>query len=224
MLYTCEDLDRVMAHVGMERAVIFGHSMGVQVALEFQRRYPQRAVGLVLLCGSYGNVLDTFHDDTVLKRAFPLLKKLIEAFPQPAARLTRMALSTEIAIRVAMETEMDKQRIRREDVAPYFDHLSKMDPVIFVRSLDSLAEHSAWEHLPYIDVPVLILGGERDSFTPVWLSRRMADAIPRSELVMVPSGTHTLPLEQPKLITEKVTAFIEQRVLPSLAAAPAKTA
>jgi len=224
MLYTCEDLDRVMAHVGMERAVIFGHSMGTQVALEFQRRYPQRCVGLALICGSYGNVLDTFHDDTVLKRAFPLLKRLIEAFPQPAAKLTRLALSTEIAIRVALETEMDKQRIRREDVVPYFDHLSKMDPVIFVRSLKSVAEHSAWEHLPHIEVPVLIVGGERDSFTPLWLSRRMADAIPRSELVILANGTHTAPLEQPELVSEKVMGFIDQRVLPALAEAPAKIA
>jgi len=225
MLYTCEDLDQVMAHVGMERAVIFGHSMGVQVSLEFQRRYPQRCVGLSLLCGSYGNVLDTFHDDTVLKRAFPLLKRLIEAFPAPAARLTRMALSTELAVKVALEMgEMDKQQIRKEDVRPYFDHLSKMDPVIFARSLDSLAEHSAWEHLPHIDVPVLIVGGEKDSFTPVWLSRRMADAIPHAELVMVPNGTHTLPLERPELISEKVNAFIDQRVLPAFARPPAKSA
>ncbi|HEY8208982.1 MAG TPA: alpha/beta hydrolase [Myxococcaceae bacterium] len=225
MLYTCEDLDRVMAHVGMERAVIFGHSMGVQVALEFQRRYLQRCVGLSLLCGSYGNVLDTFHDDTVLKRAFPILKLLAESFPKPAAKLTRFVLSTELAIRVALETEMDKQRIRREDVVPYFDHLSKMDPVIFVRSLESLAEHSAWEHLPHIEVPVLIVGGERDSFTPLWLSHRMADAIPRSELVIIPGGTHTAPLEQPALVSERVLGFIERRVLPALdaaAAAPAK--
>ncbi|HYV44530.1 MAG TPA: alpha/beta hydrolase [Myxococcaceae bacterium] len=225
MLHTCQDLDRVMAHVGMERAVIFGHSMGVQVALEFQRMYPQRCVGLALLCGSYGNVLDTFHDDTVLKRAFPLLKKLIEAFPAPSARLIRTVLSSELALKVALESgEMDKQRIRREDVIPYFDHLSKMDPVIFFRSLGSLAEHSAWEHLPHIEVPVLIVAGEKDSFTPVWLSRRMADAIPRAELVILENGTHTAPLEQPKLVSEKVQGFIDQRVLPAFAQAPAKSA
>ncbi|HVE81717.1 MAG TPA: alpha/beta hydrolase [Myxococcales bacterium] len=218
MLYTCDDLDRVMAHVGMEKAVIFGHSMGVQVALEFQRRYPGRCAGLALLCGSYGNVLDTFHDDTVLKRAFPLLRMLIERFPHPAAAFTRLLFSTELAVRLGLETEMDKRRIHREDVVPYFDHLAKMDPVVFVRSLDSLAEHSAWEHLPHIDVPSLVLGGERDSFTPVWLSRRMADAIPGSELVIVPAGTHTLPLEQPALVWETVQGFLDRRVLPALAA------
>src|ERR1043165_7729997 len=116
---------------------------------------------------------------------------------------------------------MNKQLIRREDVIPYFDHLSKMDPVVFVRSLESLAEHSAWDHLPFIDVPVLIIGAERDSFTPIWLSRRMADAIPGSELEIVPGTTHTMPLEQPALVASRVLGFIEQRVLPALAAAEA---
>jgi pimeloyl-ACP methyl ester carboxylesterase len=224
MPYTSEDLDRLMTHVGMERAVIFGHSMGSQVALEFQRRYPQRVLGLVTLNGSYGNALDTFHDDTVLKRVFPLIKRMVETFPRPSARLIRLILSTELAVRIGLETEMDKRRIRREDVVPYFDHLSQMDPMVFIRSLQTAAEHSAWEHLPHIDVPVLILGGERDTFTPAWLSRRMADAIPRAELVIFPDGTHTLPLEQPKLISEKVLAFIDQRVLPALAGATAKSA
>jgi len=216
MLYTCDDLDRLMAHVGMERAVIFGHSMGVQVALEFQRRHASRCVGLSLLCGSYGNVLDTFHDGTLLKRAFPVLRFLVERFPRPAAQLTRFLLSTELALRVGLEAEMNKQLIRRKDVVPYFDHLSRMDPVVFVRSLDSLAEHSACEHLPHTDVPVLIFGGEHDSFIPPWLSRRMADAIPGAELVIVEGGTHTLPLEQPALVSGRVLGFLQERVLPAL--------
>ena len=216
MLYFCEDLDRVMEHVGMKEAVIFGHSVGTQVSLEFQRRYPQRCVGVALICGSYGHVLDTWHDNTLLKRAFPALRLLIERFPRPFAKVIRFSLSTELAIRLALETEMNKHLIRREDVVPYFDHLASMDPVVFVRSLETMAEHSAWEHLPHIDVPVLIVGAERDSFTPIWLSRRMADAIPESELVVFPGTTHTLPLEQPALLSEKVLSFIERRVLPSL--------
>src|SRR5215218_2180122 len=67
MDYHCDDLARVMDAAGLERAVLFGHSMGVQVVLEFHRRHPERVAGLVLVCGSYGNPLDTFHDSTYLK-------------------------------------------------------------------------------------------------------------------------------------------------------------
>lgn len=213
MLYTCEDLSRIMDAAGMEKAVVFGHSMGVQVALEFHRRYSDRVAGLVLICGSYGNPLDTFHDDTLLRKVFPSLRTLVERFPRAAAKLTRVGLSTELAVQYALTVEANRELMQRADLIPYFDHLAKMDPVVFVRTLDSLAEHTAWDHLPHVDVPALILGGEKDSFTPLWLSRRMADAIPGAEFVIVPGGTHTTPLEQPTLVAERIHRFLTTRVL-----------
>jgi len=213
MMYTCEDLSRLMDAAQMARAVVFGHSMGVQVALEFHRRYSHRVAGLVLLCGSYGNPLDTFHDDTMLRKIFPSLRTLVERFPRAAAKLTRVGLSTELALQYALTVEANRELMQRADLIPYFDHLARMDPVVFVRTLDALAEHTAWDHLPHIDVPSLVVGGEKDSFTPVWLSRRMAEAIPGAEFVIVPGGTHTTPLEQPTLVGERIHRFLASRVL-----------
>jgi pimeloyl-ACP methyl ester carboxylesterase len=82
----------------------------------------------------------------------------------------------------------------------------------FVRTLDSLKDHSAWDHLPFVDVPTLVVGGEGDRFTPVWLSQRMAEHIPQAEYVFVPGGTHTAPLERPGLVNGAVERFLgEQR-------------
>ncbi|WP_342374186.1 alpha/beta hydrolase [Myxococcus stipitatus] len=212
MLYTCDDLQRVMDAAGMERAVLFGHSMGVQVALEFHRRYARRVQGLVLLCGSYGNPLDTFHDSNVLKKMFPTLRRVVERFPEQSARLIHAALRTELAVQLAITLEMNRERIARNDLAPYFEHLARMDPVVFVRTLDSLAEHSAWDHLLHVDVPTLVVAGERDKFTPGWLSRKMAARIPESELVVIPDGTHTAPLEAPGLVELRVERFLRERL------------
>jgi pimeloyl-ACP methyl ester carboxylesterase len=212
MFYTCDDLNRVMDAAGLERAVIFGHSMGVQVALEFHRRFAHRVQGLVLVCGSYGTPLDTFHDSPFLKRAFPFLRQLVERFPSRAARLTRSLLSTELAIQVALTVELNRDLLQRADLEPYFEHLAKMDPVVFVRTLDSLASHSAYDHLRHVDVPTLVIAGEKDKFTPSWLSRKMAAHIPGAELMMVPQGTHTAPLEQPELVELRVERFLKERL------------
>ena len=212
MFYTCDDLNRVMDAAGMERAVIFGHSMGVQVALEFHRRFAHRVQGLVLVCGSYGTPLDTFHDSPFLKRVFPFLRQLVERFPSRTARLTRALLSTELAIQVALTLELNRDLLHRADLEPYFEHLAKMDPVVFVRTLDSLASHSAWNHLRHVDVPTLVIGGEKDKFTPAWLSRKMAAHIPGAELMMVPQGSHTAPLEQPELVELRVERFLKERL------------
>ncbi|MCP3060093.1 alpha/beta hydrolase [Myxococcus sp. K38C18041901] len=212
MLYTCDDLQRVMDAAGMERAVLFGHSMGVQVALEFHRRYASRVAGLVLICGSYGNPLDTFHDSDVLKKLFPALRRVVERFPEQSARLIHAALRTELAVQLAISLEMNRERIARNDLAPYFEHLARMDPVVFVRTLDSLAEHSAWDHLLHVDVPSLVVAGGRDKFTPGWLSRKMASRIPEAELVLIPDGTHTAPLEAPGLVEVRVERFLRERL------------
>ncbi|NMO23176.1 alpha/beta fold hydrolase, partial [Pyxidicoccus fallax] len=191
MLYTCDDLQRIMDAAGLERAVLFGHSMGVQVALEFHRRYASRVCGLVLICGSYGNPLDTFHDSTLLKRLFPVIRRVVERYPQQSARIIHAALRTELTVQLAITLEMNRERIARNDLGPYFDHLARMDPVVFVRTLESLAEHTAWDHLPHVDVPTLVISGERDKFTPGWISRKMAARIPSAELLAIPEGTHT---------------------------------
>lgn len=212
-LYTADDLARVLDAAGLEKAIVFGHSMGVQVALEFHRRHPDRVAGLVLICGSFGFPLDTFHDDTLLRRVFPYLRFLVELMPETAARVTRFLMKTEFAIQLALRFEVNANLLRKDDFIPYFDHLSKMDPVVFVQTLESLAEHTAWDHLPDIEVPTLVIGGERDRFTPLWLSRRMADAISGAELMIVPEGTHTATLEQPELIQQRVERFIRTRIL-----------
>ncbi len=211
MEFSCDDLLKLMDHAGLERSVIFGHSMGVQVALEFHRRHASRVSGLVLLCGSYGNPLDTWHDHTLLRKLFPFIAAAVEKAPH-IARMITSRLKTSIALEFSLRTELNKDLLARDDFWPYLEHLSKMDPLMFVRTLDSLKDHSAWDHLPHIDVPVLVVGGEIDRFTPVWLSERMANAIPGCDYLFVPGGSHTAPLERAGLVNDRIQHFLLHRV------------
>src|SRR5438270_8657650 len=85
----CGDLDAVIAATGIKKAVVLGHSMGVQVALEYHRRHPERVLGLALICGSYGLPLDTFHDSNMLKTVFPALLQAAARWPDATAFLWR---------------------------------------------------------------------------------------------------------------------------------------
>lgn len=212
MEYITDDLARLMDAQKLESAVLFGHSMGVQVCLEFHRRHRSRVKGLVLLCGSYGTPLDTWHDHTLLRVAFPHLLRLVEGSPKLAKSLMSRLLNTQLAVEFGIRTELNPALIKPNDFAPYMEHLAKMNPLYFVRTLDSLKDHSAWDHLPYVDVPTLVIGGEGDRFTPVWLSQRMAEFIPGSEYVYVPGGSHTAPLERPGLVNAAIDRFLRERV------------
>lgn len=212
MEYITDDLARLMDAQKVESAVMFGHSMGVQVCLEFHRRHRARVKGLVLICGSYGTPLDTWHDHTLLRVAFPHLLKLVESQPKVAKALMGRLLNTQLAVEFGIRTELNAALIKPNDFAPYMEHLAKMHPLYFVRTLDSLKDHSAWDHLPHVDVPTMVIGGEGDRFTPIWLSQRMAEFIPRAEYVYVPGGSHTAPLERPGLVNAAIDRFLRERV------------
>jgi pimeloyl-ACP methyl ester carboxylesterase len=212
MQHTCDDLVQVMERVGFQDAVVFGHSMGVQVALEFHRQQSARVKGLALLCGSYGNPLDTFHDTNFMRHVLPLMRETVERYPEQARKGMHTFAKTEIPLAIAVRTEMNGELIHRTDVEAYFNHLARMTPLAFVRTLDSLAAHTALDHLPRVDVPALVIAGERDQFTPRWLSERMAKALPRAELLVIHDGTHTAPLERPELVNQRVERFLAERI------------
>ncbi len=206
--YICDDLLRLMESRGLERAVIFGHSMGVQMALEFHRRHPSRVAGLVLICGSYGTPLDTWHDHSLMRLAFPRMKAFVERFPDVAKLVTSKLLRTELAVEFGIRTELNPLLLNHNDFHPYMEHLAKMHPLYFVRTLDSLKDHSALDHLPQVHVPTLVVGGEIDRFTPVWLSQRMAEHLPNAKYLFVQGGSHTAPLERPGLVNAEIEQFL----------------
>ena len=208
-----DDLALVMKATGTPRAVHLAHSMGIQVSFEFHKRYPELVEALIPICGAYGHPLDTFHDADLARRVFPYLLAAVEAFPAVARRLVSTLAPSEASLQFARFTELNRHLVKRDDFAPYLEHLGKMDPRIFFRLLASGAAHTAWDHLPTVKVPVLVVAGEKDRFTPVWLSQRMHSAIPDSELLIVPSGTHTAPIELPELISLRIDRFLRDRVV-----------
>ena len=206
-----DDLAAVLGAVRVRSAILVGHSMGVQLALEFHRRYPARTRALVLISGSPGHPLDTFHDTTLLRRALPSLRKGAERFPRLASALTQVGIRSGLAMEIAMSTEVNASLLRRADLEPYFEHVQRMDPRYFLRAMQAAAEHGAEDHLSAVDVPTLIVAGDRDRFTPTWLSRRMALEIPSAELFLVRGGSHTALLERPEEVNRAVLDFLHRR-------------
>jgi pimeloyl-ACP methyl ester carboxylesterase len=204
----CDDLSAVLDATNTKTAVLVGHSMGVQVALEYHKRFPRLVLGLVLVCGSAGLLLDTFHDSRMLKTVFPSLLSAADKWPEATDLLWRMIAGGEWAYQIATHLEVNGKLVRREDFTPYFKHLAGMDPRLFLGMLKHASEHTAESHLGSVDVPVLIVAGTHDTFTPYWLSQQMYDRIPGAEMLTVPGGSHIAPLEQPELITLRLEKWL----------------
>ncbi len=207
------DLGSVRRHVGDLPVVLFGHSMGCQVVLEAYRQRSAGVRGLVLLCGSFGNVTATFHGMPMLELVLPKLLDLALKAPE-VVRAVWSRLPPQLALKIALKAgEIDPDRVHADDMLPYLSHMTHVDFPMFLRMLRAAGEHTAGDLLAHIDVPVLVVAGDRDTFTPSFLASAMAEALPHGELLMVPGGTHVAPIEQPELIDARITQFLRDRVL-----------
>jgi pimeloyl-ACP methyl ester carboxylesterase len=202
------DLWAVLDALGVERATLWGHSMGVQVILTAAAAAPGRVRALLPTCGAFERPLDTFHGSDAAARVLPYVRRAVLDGGSRLRRIWRAVLPTELSYLVAVATEVNGRMIRRGDFLPYLDHMASMDPRVFVTLLDAVASHSARPLLAGLDHPALVIAGSDDHFTPCRLAEELAGALPRGELLVIPGGSHVAPLENPRLVELRARRFL----------------
>jgi len=207
-----DDLACVLDDAQVDRAVIAGHSMGVQVALETFRRHRARVAALILVCGAPSHPLRTFRGSATLDELLPTIQKWIHRVPGVINRVTRLVLPTRLSYEIASRLEIRRELVEPADFMPYLEGVARIDARLFVAMLSAAARHSAEDLLPDIDVPTLIVAGARDGFTPPERSRAMAAAIPDAELLEIANASHTAPIERPNLVDWTIRDFVARRV------------
>ncbi|HEY0993809.1 MAG TPA: alpha/beta hydrolase [Kofleriaceae bacterium] len=207
-----DDIACVLDDALVDRAVLIGHSMGVQVALETYRRHAARVAGLVLVCGAASHPLRTFRGSAALEQWLPVIQKWIHRVPGVINRVTRVILPTRLAYEVASRLEIRRELIEPADFMPYLEGMARIDARLFVAMLSAAGRHSADDLLPQVTVPTLVVAGGRDGFTPPERSRAIAAAVPDAEILEIPNASHTAPIEHPHLVNSTVRDFLARRI------------
>lgn len=209
------DVVEVLADAGIDRAVLAGHSMGVQALFEAWRVEPSRIAGLVPCAGTYENPVPTFADQAWLDRLFPVAEKLFGRLPlhlvrYPMAHAHRTPQS--ITMRALRSLRVANEVVEYADVAPHVRQFADLDVGVLWRMMVQMRRHSAADVLPTITAPVLILAGQRDTFTPISVQRRMESLLPDPELVVFENGGHLLPVEEAGGVAAALVDWLTRRV------------
>ncbi len=206
------DLRAVMDDAEVDRAVLLGHSMGCQVILEAWRQMPERLAALVPMLGASGYPVKTFFDTEYSEYGYRFAYFCCMNLPRLINLLTHTVARRKIAYRMARLIVVDPQLATWKDFEPYFEHMAKLDVRTFFAMAKAMVDHTATDVLPTITVPVLLVGGDRDVFTPFHLTEAMHRAIPGSELLHIKRGSHAALIEQPELINLRLEKFFRERL------------
>lgn len=204
-----DDMRRVMDETDTHEAVLLGFSMGCQVVLEAWRAYPERIAGLGLILGPAGRLFDT----ALRPLAGPTIQRLFKHVPPPwlppvfgvAHRLAGMPGS----MTMGRWMRLYGRAAGNADLTRYVEHFGRLDPRTLARIALQGGEHDARDVLPTIDVPSLVVTGDKDIFAPPrTVGLPIHAAIPGSRLLRLGEGTHLSVVEHAGPIARSVSGLL----------------
>jgi pimeloyl-ACP methyl ester carboxylesterase len=191
-----EDCASLLDHLGLtEPVVVAGLSMGGYIALDFQRRFPERTAGLILAATRAGG------DSDEGKAGRDAMAEL--ARTEGVAAVAEGMLPKLLAP-AAYREQPDLVEFVRDIM------LSTSEEGV-IGALAAMRDRP--DSLPLlgsVEVPTLIIHGEQDQLIPPDEARATQAGIAGSELVLIPDAGHLPNLEQPVVFNDAVRDFLER--------------
>ena len=178
----------LLKKLGVEEASFIGHSHGGRVLLELASRenVPVSIKKLVLI-DSAGLIAKKSLSQRIRIRTYKCLKKILLTKP----------------VKVMFPTALSSLQ-KAFGSADY----ASSSPLMR-QSMVKLVNTDYREKLSLIRVPTLLIWGEKDDATPLYMAKIMENAIPDAGLVIVPNGGHFSFVDDPFLTERVLRSFFE---------------
>jgi pimeloyl-ACP methyl ester carboxylesterase len=188
-----------MDQLGIERAVLCGHSMGGEIALRFALLYPDRVLALILDASS----------GYLQRREGRLYRWLLRAPGVRTLALWGIMRNRRFARRALESGYGAPGRVLESDVDAYM--LPARAPGstrALVRLLRETDFGTQAQRLAEVNHPALLIWGEHDRVVPLEHGRRLAAALPNSQLITLAGCGHLPHEECPDAFNSAVLAFL----------------
>jgi pimeloyl-ACP methyl ester carboxylesterase len=178
---------------GLDSARVAGLSFGGILALALQRRHSARSSALIL-ASAYAGWAGSLPPDVVeqrLRQALALADGMPEAFVD------------------ALLPTMFSKTMPRETVDDFRVSMQAFHPRGF-RAMARASAEDVRDVLPHIDVPTLLVYGDRDVRAPLTVAEALQAAISDSRLVVLPDAGHLCNIEAPDEFNVAVRDFLHE--------------
>lgn len=192
-----EDSVRLLDHLEIERAVVFGASMGGTIAQHIALAYPDRVEALILAI-TWARPIE------FMRRQHELARRVIEELgPEDFVGASLLWMFTPSFFEMGREAVDGLLEAMNAPGAP-----EMMGPEALTAQLDALGSHNVLDRLPGISCRTLVVGGRMDIMVPGFASEEIARAIPGAELEMFESG-HGLMFEEMDAFNARLRKFLD---------------
>ena len=163
----------LILHLGLEKVVLVGNSLGGHIALVYNKLHPERVAGLVLT-GSSGLYENAMGESYPKRGDYEFMKRKTE------------------------DVFYDPKIATKELVDDIYETVNDRMKVIKILSIaKSAIRHNMAEDVAKMNLPVCLIWGKSDSVTPPSVAEEFHRLLPNSELHWIDKCGHAAMMERP---------------------------
>ncbi len=190
-----DDLENLREHLGIAEAYFAGHSLGGMIAPAYAHQYPHHVLGLGLLSTAAAR------DDNDRKKLNDVIEKMeTQGIANILPTLINRWYTDEF---IKQQPTIINNRLQQ---------VINTDPAVFINVFKIYATTEMMPWLHQITAPSLVLTAENDGGCNPQLNQKIADALPNSQLVVLPKLKHSILLEDGETVATHLLQFIKQQI------------
>jgi non-heme chloroperoxidase len=176
--------------LGVERAVLAGHSASCLVARRVALDHPHRVAGLILEASP-----TTLRDDARLRH---FLESVVSELEDP--------ISPELARSFVVDTS--SENVAADLIDLLVDDVRAVPVHVWQETFAGLLEYDDQTELRLIDAPTLLVWGDADTVVSREMQDRLVGSIPAADLLVYPGVGHTPRWDDPVRFSSDLVAFV----------------
>ena len=203
------DVEALREHLSLEQVDVLGHSAGCLVAQAWAAAHPERVHSLVLVTPTDRLQGGQRADVAAIRQGRQGEDWYAEAAEAQAALADAPPAQQQALVRATRPFFYGRWDERTQAHAATADRQSsKRAELGFGAGIEDVDLAGMLAVLADLDVPVLVLGGERDALTGVASVALVAGSFPRAQTVVLPGAGHFPWVDEPEAFRAVVSGFL----------------
>lgn len=205
-----KDILGMLKHLGIKKAHFAGHSFGAPVILNTYDMQPEVFLSMTFINGFAKNPIKGMFGLDVVEPLFYFVKSQYESQPLLWNTLWKTAVDNPMSMYLAALAGGFNLKVTHfKDIEVYMRGVARLNLQVFLKLFEELMKYDGENVLPTIEVPVLVVAGEKDMVTPLRFQYHFKETIKHSEFVLVPYGSHCTQLDFPDYTNLKIEKFLQ---------------
>ena len=205
-----KDVADLCAFLSINKAIMLGHSMGVNVCLQLAKDSPDLVSGMVLISGTFINVKDVMFDTNLMEFIMPVVTAANNKYPELMKKIWTSSGMNPIVRELIHRSGFNYGKVSKEFIEIYLNRVGQLGIDVFLQLFDEMTKQNITGSLERMQMPTLVMGGHKDGVIPNHVQRSLANLLPKAETYFLKDGSHVPQADYPAMVNERIDLFIKQ--------------